>query len=120
MSDYEKLEVWKKAHKLTIKIYMLTKKLPKEELFGLVSQIRRAAVSVESNLAEGESRYTVADKIRFFIDTRGSAAEVETQLLIISDIYPELSKNALDLKTEYKLLGKQLNSLINYRRRSSN
>ena len=87
MSDYEKLNVWQKAHKLTLETYMLTKQLPKEELFGLTSQIRRAAVSVESNIAEGESRFSNADKIRFFIDARSSAAEVETQLLIISDLY---------------------------------
>lgn len=120
MSNYEKLDVWQKAHELTIKIYMLTKQLPKEELFGLTSQIRRAAISVESNLAEGESRYTTADKLRFFIDARGSAAEVETQLLIISDIYKNLSKNALDLKTDFTRLCKQINSLMNYRRRNSN
>ncbi len=116
MSDYEKLEVWQEAHKLTIEIYMLTKNLPKEELFGLTSQIRRAAVSVESNLAEGESRYTSADKINFFIQSRASAAEVETQLLIIADLYNKLSKNSHTLKDKYKFLGKQINSLISYRR----
>ena len=118
MSDYEKLKVWQKAHKLTLETYMLTKQLPKEELFGLTSQIRRAAVSVESNIAEGESRFSNADKIRFFIDARSSAAEVETQLLIISDLYVKLSKSAIKLREGYKYLGKQINSLIRFRRKS--
>lgn len=118
MSNYENLKVWQTAHSLTIKVYMLTKKLPKEETFGLTSQVRRAAVSVESNLAEGESRYTTADKLRFFVDARSSAAEVETQLLIINDLYKNLSTNASKLREEYKILGKQLNSLISYRRNS--
>jgi len=118
MSDYEKLEVWKTAHKLTLEIYMLTKKLPKEELFGLLSQIRRAAISVESNLAEGESRYSKADKIKFFIEARSSGAEVETQLLIISDLYESLSDESSILRNKYKILGKQINSLINFRRQS--
>lgn len=117
MSDYEKLTVWQKAHELTLEVYMLTKKLPKEELFGLTSQIRRAAISVESNLAEGESRYTHADRIRFFVDSRASGAEVETQLLLISDIYKNISREALDLRDKYKILGKQINSLINFRRK---
>jgi len=118
MSDYEKLEVWQKAHSLTLKIYMLTKRLPKEEQFGLISQIRRAAISVESNIAEGESRYSKDDKIRFFIDARSSAAEVETQLLLIADLYPHLSDESRDLRSEYKILGKRLNSLISYRRKN--
>lgn len=118
MSDYEKLNVWQKAHKLTLETYMLTKQLPKEELFGLTSQIRRAAVSVESNIAEGESRFSNADKIRFFIDSRSSAAEVETQLLIISDLYAKSSKSATKLREDYKFLGKQINSLISFRRKS--
>ncbi len=118
MGNYENLDIWQKAHKLTIKIYMLTKQLPKVELFGLVSQIRRAAVSVESNIAEGESRFSNADKIRFFIDARGSAAEVETQLLIISDLYAKSSAESLKLREEYTYLSKQINSLISYRRKT--
>lgn len=103
---------------MTIKVYMLTRKLPKEELFGLTSQLRRAAISVESNIAEGETRYTNADKIKFFVEARSSAAEVETQLLIVKDLFKNLSTQANDLRTEYKLLGRQLNSLITFRRKS--
>ncbi|HSX18724.1 MAG TPA: four helix bundle protein [Candidatus Saccharimonadales bacterium] len=118
MSNYEKLKVWQVAHQLTVEIYMLTKKLPKEELFGLTSQIRRAAVSVESNLAEGESRYSRADKIKFFIESRASGAEVETQLLLIRDVYADLFGASDSLRQKYVVLGKQINSLINFRRKN--
>ena len=97
---------------------MLTRKLPKEELFSLTSQLRRAAISVESNLAEGESRFSQADKIKFFIEARSSAAEVETQILLIHDLYKHLSIQATKLRDEYKFLGKQINSLISFRRKT--
>lgn len=71
MGDFTKLEIWVKAHELTLKVYKLTVKLPKSEMFGLTSQLRRAAVSTESLIAEGESRYTTPDKLKFFIDARG-------------------------------------------------
>ncbi|OGD95126.1 four helix bundle protein, partial [Candidatus Curtissbacteria bacterium RIFCSPLOWO2_01_FULL_37_9] len=80
MGDFRKLEIWQRAHKLTLEVYKLSKKLPKEELYGLTSQVTRAAVSVESNIAEGESRYTDPAKIRFFIDARASVSEVIVQL----------------------------------------
>lgn len=117
MANYENLEVWQKAHQFTLMVYMLTKKLPREEVFGLTSQLRRAAVSVESNIAEGEARYSNADKIKFLVESRSSAAEVETQLLLIVDLYKNLAKEAQDLRDQYKLLGKQINSLISFRRK---
>ena len=116
MGEFTKLRVWQKAHELTIKIYMLTNKLPKSEQFGLISQLRRAAVSVESNIAEGEDRYTVADKNKFFIDSRASCSEVRTQLLIVSDLHKQLSSESQKLEEEYQILAKQINSLISYRR----
>ncbi len=116
MSDFTKLRVWETSHQLTVKTYKLTAKLPREEVFGLVNQLRRAAVSVESNLAEGESRYTTKDKINFFIQSRSSAAEVQTQLFVIEDIYPKLASEAKELKEEYDSIGKQINSLIRFRR----
>ena len=116
MSDFTKLTVWQKSHKLAQEIYQLTSKLPKEELFGLSSQMRRAAISVGSNIAEGESRYTNKDKLNFFIQSRSSAAELQSQLLLVADIYKNLSKPATDLKTNYEFLSKQINSLITFRR----
>lgn len=118
MGDFTKLNIWIKAHELTLRVYKLTAKLPKSELFGLISQLRRAAVSIESLIAEGESRYTTADKLKFFIDSRASSAECETQLLIVSDLYHNLKEEAIDLRSEYNTLGKQINSLVSYRRKN--
>lgn len=116
MSDFRNLEVWKESHRLTIKIYKLTDKLPKSELFVLTSQIRRAAISVESNIAEGEGRYGKADRLRFMVDSRASIKEVQTQLLIIKDLYTSVAKESEILFEEYEILIKRLNSLINHRR----
>jgi len=110
------LRIWKIAHELTLKIYKLTSELPKEELFSLVSQLRRAAISIVSNIAEGESRYSAKDKINFFIQARSSASEVQAQLLLIASLYAKLSKQAIALKDEYESLSRQINSFISFRR----
>lgn len=78
--------VWKEGHKLVLLIYKLTKKFPKEELFALVPQMRRAAVSVTSNIAEGYGRSSQKDKIHFYFIARGSLTELENQTLISKDI----------------------------------
>jgi len=117
MGDFRKLEVWQAAHDLTLRIYKLTSKLPPSEKFGLVPQIRRAAVSVESNLVEGDSRYSYKDKIRFFVISRGSIAEIKTQLLVIKDLYHQLAEDALEIFDDYSTLEKRLNKLISYHRR---
>lgn len=119
MSDFQQLKIWQEAHSLTIQIYKLTDKLPKSELFGLTSQIRRAAVSVESNIAEGEGRFNKADRLKFFVDSRASIKEVQTQLLIIRDIYPSNKNEAENLFTKYEVLIKMMNSLIKYRRKNN-
>lgn len=119
MGEFTKLKIWQRAHELTLKIYMLTSKLPNSEQFGLISQLRRAAISVESNIAEGEDRYTTADKNKFFIDARASCAEIRTQLLLISELYRNLAGETLALENEYQILAKQINSLITYRRKNA-
>jgi|SRR3989344_4349222 len=116
MAEFTKLKVWQKAHELTLKIYMLTNQLPESEKFALVSQLRRAAISVGSLIAEGEDRYTVADKNKFLIDARASCSEIRCQLLLVSDLYQTFSKDALKLEEQYKTLAKQINSLITFRR----
>lgn len=118
MADFTKLKIWQKAHELTLKVYKLSSKLPKEEVFNLVSQMRRAAISVESNIAEGESRYSSKDKLNFFVQSRSSSAELQTQLLLVSDLYHYVSSEALGLKIEYEKLNQQINSLIRYRKRT--
>ena len=78
MKSYTELEVWQKCRKLASLIYELTAAFPKDELFGLTSQIRRSAVSVPSNIAEGCGRNSTKDSIQFFYIARGSLYELET------------------------------------------
>ncbi len=79
---YKKLIVWQKSIDLVVAIYALTKEFPKEELFGLTSQMRRASVSVPSNIAEGSGRHTKRDFHHFLSIAYGSVMELETQLII--------------------------------------
>lgn len=87
MSDFRDLNVWQKAMTLARDVYILTKDLPSEEKFGLTSQTRRCAVSIPSNIAEGSKRRTKQDFMQFLKIASGSAAELETQLLLAEDIY---------------------------------
>ncbi len=78
--NYRDLEVWQKSMSLVEEVYQLTSNLPKEELFGLSNQLRRAAVSIPSNIAEGNTRGSFKDYARFLSIARGSKSEIETQL----------------------------------------
>ena len=80
------LEVYKKAHKLVLGIYEVTSKYPKDEIYGLVSQMRRAALSINSNLVEGSARNGKAELDHFVSIARGSAAELKYQLLVSKDL----------------------------------
>lgn len=80
--SYKGLIVWQKSVLLVKQIYLLTGKFPSEEKFGIVSQMRRAAVSIPSNIAEGQARRTTGDYIRFISNAEGSLAELDTQLII--------------------------------------
>lgn len=82
INSYKDLIVWQKAMDLAQEIYRLTKSFPKEELYGLTSQLRRAAVSVPSNIAEGQARQGTAEFLNFLSIAQGSLAEVHTQLLL--------------------------------------
>lgn len=84
-STYTELDVWKKARSLANNIFALTKQFPKEELYGLTSQMKRSAVSVASNIAEGCGRNYPKDSIQFFYIARGSLYELETQLYLAYD-----------------------------------
>ncbi|MFA6980588.1 MAG: four helix bundle protein [Ignavibacteriaceae bacterium] len=79
---HKKLELWKEAIELVVLIYDITKKFPKEEEYGLKGQLRRAAVSVPSNISEGLTRRTIADKLHFLNIADGSLSEIDTQLEI--------------------------------------
>jgi four helix bundle protein len=86
MQDFKKLEVWRLSHALTINMYRCTRRLPDDERFGLTSQIRRAAVSIEANIAEGCGRNTRMDFARFLQQAMGSTRELECHLLIGKDL----------------------------------
>ena len=86
MTTHKDLNVWKKSMNLVILIYRLTGQFPKEELFGLASQMRRAAVSIPSNIAEGHGRHSDKELIRFLFISLGSASELETQILLSSKL----------------------------------
>ncbi len=86
MSKYKDLTVWEVSYKLTLSVYRLTNKFPREEIYGLTSQIRRASVSIPSNIAEGSKRGSKKDFCHFLVIAQGSGAELETQLLLSKDL----------------------------------
>ena len=109
---YKDLIVWQKAMDLVVEIYNLSKLLPKTETYALADQMRRAAVSIPSNIAEGQQRRTQSEFANFLAIARGSEAELETQLYIcvrLSYLQREQVKSAISLCTE---IGKMLNALI--------
>ncbi|UOQ77036.1 four helix bundle protein [Hymenobacter sp. 5516J-16] len=82
MFDFRKLRIWQEGQDLTLRIYQLTRSFPKEELFGLTSQLRRSSASVPHNIAEGCGRQSAPDLLRFLTIAMGSASELESQLLL--------------------------------------
>jgi len=117
--DYTDLEVWQESRKLANAIYSLTKVFPKDEQFGLTNQIRRSAVSVSSNIAEGCGRQTSKDTINFLHISRGSLYELETQCFIALDqqyITKDQFKNVFN---NIQVCKRLLNGFINYYRKLS-
>ena len=115
---YRELLVWQKAKTLAIHAYSATEHFPKTEMFGLVSQIRRAAVSVASNIAEGQGRLTAGEFSHFLGQARGSLLEMETQLEIALDLaYLDQNRQRALAQESYEVLG-LLNRLIESLRRT--
>ena len=85
--SFTDLNAWRESYKLSLMVYRVTKSFPREEMFGLISQIRRCAVSVASNIAEGFSRKTKKEKIQFFSVALGSVTELQNQLLIATGVH---------------------------------
>jgi four helix bundle protein len=111
--NYRDLVVWQKAMDLVEMVYTATKQFPKEETYGLTSQIRRAAVSIPSNIAEGQGRKSSGDFARFLAIAYGSLREVETQILIaerLDYMDKQESQNLIALSSE---VGRLLNGLSN-------
>jgi four helix bundle protein len=112
ITSYKDLIVWKKSFQLSVDVYHSTKKYPKEELFGLVSQSRRSAFSIPSNIAEGYGRHRKGEYIHFLDIAFGSTAELETQLLLAREIKILDSKDFLLLNSTLQEVLAMLNSLI--------
>ena len=93
--SYRDLKVWKKGIQLVKKVYTITKKYPQDELYGLTAQVRKAAISIPSNIAEGQARQSVKDFQRFLNISKGSSAEVDTQMVISKEL-EYISKEELD------------------------
>lgn len=110
--SYRDLRVWRRAMEFVSAVYEMTRSFPKEELYGLVSQMRRAAVSIPSNIAEGKGRITDRDRSHFYFQARGSLLELETQILIAQglEFLTEMSAHALLERSSE--IGRMLNSLI--------
>ena len=114
VKSFEELTIWQESRKFTNKIYALTKKFPKEELYGLTSQIRRAAVSIMSNIAEGFDRRSDKELSNFLSIARGSTAEVQNNLYIALDL-KYISQTEFNLLyQEAKKIAQQINSLMTY------
>ena len=114
MSNYRKLIVWQKARVLAVNVYRATSRYPREEMFGLTSQMRRACLSILCNIAEGQGRWSRPDYHRFLIDARGSVLELEAQLVISEDLEylkPDKAAALLDATLE---IAKMLNGLLRH------
>lgn len=112
MKDFRDLRVWEKAHSTVLDIYRETRSFPRDEQFGLTSQLRRAAVSIPSNIAEGCGRGSDTDFARFLQNSMGSASEVEYQLLLSHDL-DYLQQNAYrQLNDEVVQIKKMLSSFM--------
>jgi four helix bundle protein len=112
MRNFRELEIWKKAKQIVVDVYMYSAAFPKEEIYGLTSQIRRASVSIPSNIAEGASRSSDKDFVRFLQIALGSSYELETQLNLSYDLKFEGSGNLSKLLSDLESLQKMINSFI--------
>jgi four helix bundle protein len=110
--SYQELIAWQKAMHLVGEIYRSTQEFPREERYGLTDQLRRAAVSVPGNIAEGQARFSSKEFYRFLSHARGSLAEVETQLLIAKDLGYLDQPRSQSLLSATAELGRVLNGLI--------
>ena len=112
ISSFKDLEIWQRSVKLTEEIYRITKSFPKDETFGLSSQLKRAAVSIPSNIAEGFARFFEKEYIQFLYVAIGSCAEVTTQLIIASKLGYLRNEKAQELLSETEQISKMTMSLI--------
>ncbi|MBN1219387.1 MAG: four helix bundle protein [Anaerolineae bacterium] len=118
IENFRGLEVWQKAHQLVLEVYMATKSFPADEKYGLVSQIRRAAVSVPGNIAEGFKRRGQADKTRFYNTGERSLEELKYYLILSKDLgyVANIEQLMTDTETISRMLYRLIESINNSRR----
>jgi len=114
MRTYKDLDVWKESKDLVVKVYLITKDYPNEELFGLKSQIRRSATSVPSNIAEGCGRSSSKETVHFLHISRGSIYELETQLIISNELNYISGLELKNILSQIESCKKLINGFINY------
>lgn len=112
IKTFTDLDAWKESHKIVLSIYKITKSYPEEELFGLTTQIRRSAVSITSNIAEGFSRQSYKQKLQFYSMALGSLTELQNQLLISRDVSYVSQKKFDIINKETIKVHKIINGLI--------
>jgi four helix bundle protein len=112
MRDYKKLEVWDKAYNLGLTIYSVTKKFPKEEMYGLTSQMRRSSLSIPLNIAEGSRKSTDKDFKSFLHIAYGSCAELEVQIMYARDFEYISKATSISLLESTSQISRMLNSFI--------
>ena len=112
LKNYKELKVWQKSYQLCVEIYGTTKRFPNDERYGLTSQIRRAAVSVPSNIAEGYGRKTIPEYLRSLYIAYGSNCELETQILLSGDLGYIKEKDTKDLLGKLGEVERMLKALI--------
>ena len=112
MKDFHNLKVWERAHKLTLSIYLLTQGFPKDEMYGLTSQMRRSSASIPTNIAEGCGRDSQAELTRFLQMAMGSSSELEYQLILAHDLNNVDEEKFLELSMELNSVRRMLNAFI--------
>ncbi|HEC67276.1 MAG TPA: four helix bundle protein [Candidatus Desulfofervidus auxilii] len=117
-SRFENLEVWQLAMKLVRNIYLISKSFPREEIYGITAQLRRAAISIPLNIAEGSGRGYDKVFLQFLFQARGSLMEVKTLILICKEIAILPQEKVKNLIKEIDTLHRKLNSLITYLQQS--
>lgn len=118
MGDYKDLEVWKKSRALTAEVYRATERFPKSEMFGITSQMRRAAMSIALNVAEGKGRWTARDQGSFIVNARASAQELEATLYLAEDLNYITAETSLRLRRSTNEIGRMLNGLLTFYRKT--
>ena len=114
--SFERLEVWQLSRRFVSKIYRITKNFPDSEKFGLTNQIRRAAISISSNLAEGTSRLSTLDQARFSQISYSSLMEVANQLILANDLNYIDDKSLNEFREDINELGNKINALHKYQK----